>query len=153
MTGILGRCRAVRGGGKVWRDHDGRRCAFVGCAGAAGRGTIDHFGMQWRVDIQVGTLSKAIGALGGYVCGTRDLVDFLYHRRGRFCFRRRILRRWRRLALRRSMFWKASRSGWSSFGRTRVSGKRTWAARVHIGGQTTPASETRLLRSLLARDG
>jgi len=51
-----------------------------GVLGRNGRGTIDHFGMHGRVDIQVGTLSKAIGALGGYVCGTRDLIEFLYHR-------------------------------------------------------------------------
>ena len=43
-----------------------------GVFGANGRGTIDHFGMHGRVDIQVGTLSKAIGALGGYVAGSRD---------------------------------------------------------------------------------
>src|SRR5258708_7344144 len=51
-----------------------------GVLGRNGRGTIDHFKVHGRVDIQVGTLSKAIGALGGYVCGTRDLIDFLYHR-------------------------------------------------------------------------
>ena len=51
-----------------------------GVLGRQGRGSVDHFGMHGRVDIQVGTLSKAIGALGGYVCGTRDLIDFLYHR-------------------------------------------------------------------------
>ncbi|MCI0354735.1 MAG: glycine C-acetyltransferase [Acidobacteria bacterium] len=51
-----------------------------GVLGRNGRGSIDHFGMHGRVDIQVGTLSKAIGALGGYVCGTRDLIEFLYHR-------------------------------------------------------------------------
>jgi len=51
-----------------------------GVLGRNGRGTIDHFGMHGRVDIQVGTLSKAIGVLGGYVCGTRDLIDYLYHR-------------------------------------------------------------------------
>src|SRR6476659_2070298 len=57
-----------------------------GVLGRAGRGTIDHFQVHGRVDIQVGTLSKAIGALGGYVCGTRDLIDFLYHRARPFLF-------------------------------------------------------------------
>jgi len=57
-----------------------------GVLGRNGRGTIDHFKVHGRVDIQVGTLSKAIGALGGYVCGTRDLIDFLYHRARPFLF-------------------------------------------------------------------
>src|ERR1700758_5636217 len=57
-----------------------------GVLGRNGRGTIDHFHQHGRVDIQVGTLSKAIGALGGYVCGTRDLIDFLYHRARPFLF-------------------------------------------------------------------
>jgi glycine C-acetyltransferase len=57
-----------------------------GVLGKNGRGTIDHFGMHGRVDIQVGTLSKAIGALGGYVCGRRDLIEFLYHRGRPFLF-------------------------------------------------------------------
>jgi glycine C-acetyltransferase len=57
-----------------------------GVLGRNGRGTVDHFNMYGRVDIQVGTLSKAIGALGGYVCGTRDLIDFLYHRARPFLF-------------------------------------------------------------------
>src|SRR6476661_9574777 len=43
-----------------------------GVLGRAGRGTVDHFSLHGRVHIQVGTLSKAIGALGGYVCGSRD---------------------------------------------------------------------------------
>jgi glycine C-acetyltransferase len=57
-----------------------------GVFGANGRGTVDHFSMHGRVDIQVGTLSKAIGALGGYVAGSRTLVDFLYHRARPFLF-------------------------------------------------------------------
>jgi len=57
-----------------------------GVLGRQGRGTIDHFNQHGRVDIQVGTLSKAIGSLGGYVCGTRDLIDFLYHRGRPFLF-------------------------------------------------------------------
>ena len=57
-----------------------------GVLGRNGRGTIDHFKVHGRVDIQVGTLSKAVGALGGYVCGSRDLIDFLYHRARPFLF-------------------------------------------------------------------
>jgi glycine C-acetyltransferase len=57
-----------------------------GVLGRNGRGTIDHFHVHGRVDIQVGTLSKAIGALGGYVCGSRDLIDFLCHRARPFLF-------------------------------------------------------------------
>jgi glycine C-acetyltransferase len=57
-----------------------------GVFGRNGRGTVDHFGLHGRVDIQVGTLSKAIGALGGYVAGSRSLIDFLYHRARPFLF-------------------------------------------------------------------
>ena len=57
-----------------------------GVFGKNGRGTIDHFGMHGRVDIQVGTLSKAIGALGGYVAGSKMLIEYLYHRARPFLF-------------------------------------------------------------------
>ncbi len=57
-----------------------------GVLGRNGRGTVDHFGLHGRVDIQVGTLSKAVGVLGGYVCGTKDLIEFLYHRARPFLF-------------------------------------------------------------------
>ena len=57
-----------------------------GVFGRNGRGTIDHFGVHGRVDIQVGTLSKAIGALGGYVAGSRALIEFLQHRARPFLF-------------------------------------------------------------------
>jgi glycine C-acetyltransferase len=57
-----------------------------GVLGRNGRGTVDHFGLHGRVHIQVGTLSKAIGVLGGYVCGSRALIEFLYHRARPFLF-------------------------------------------------------------------
>lgn len=57
-----------------------------GVLGRNGRGTVDHFGLHGRVQVQVGTLSKAIGALGGYVCGSRDLIEYLYHRARPFLF-------------------------------------------------------------------
>jgi glycine C-acetyltransferase len=57
-----------------------------GVLGRGGRGTVDHLGCHGRVDIQVGTLSKAIGSIGGYVCGSRDLIEFLYHRARPFLF-------------------------------------------------------------------
>ena len=57
-----------------------------GVLGRNGRGSVDHFDVHGKVDVQVGTLSKAIGALGGYVCGSRDLIDFLYHRARPFLF-------------------------------------------------------------------
>jgi glycine C-acetyltransferase len=57
-----------------------------GVLGKNGRGSVDHFGCHGKVDVQVGTLSKAIGSLGGYVCGSRDLIEFLYHRARPFLF-------------------------------------------------------------------
>jgi glycine C-acetyltransferase len=57
-----------------------------GVLGRNGRGTVDHFGLHGRVDIQVGTLSKAVGVLGGYVATTRALVDLLIHRGRPFLF-------------------------------------------------------------------
>jgi glycine C-acetyltransferase len=114
-----------------------------GVLGRAGRGTVDHFDVHGRVDIQVGTLSKAIGALGGYVCGTRDLIDFLYHRARPFLFStshppsvaatciaafdvlqdepERIEQLWEN-----TRFWK----------------KELGSLGFDIGGKTTPASET-----------
>jgi len=57
-----------------------------GVFGKNGSGTVDHFQCHGRVDIQVGTLSKAVGVLGGYVAGSRTLVEFLYHRARPFLF-------------------------------------------------------------------
>lgn len=57
-----------------------------GVLGRNGRGTVDHFHLHGRVHVQVGTLSKAVGVLGGYVCGSQDLIDFLHHRARPFLF-------------------------------------------------------------------
>jgi glycine C-acetyltransferase len=57
-----------------------------GVLGKGGRGSVDHFDCHGRVDIQVGTLSKAVGVLGGYVCGSRDLIEFLHHKARPFLF-------------------------------------------------------------------
>jgi glycine C-acetyltransferase len=51
-----------------------------GVLGRNGRGTIDHFDLHGRVDIQVGTLSKAVGVMGGYIAGRQHLKDFLTQR-------------------------------------------------------------------------
>ncbi len=114
-----------------------------GVLGRNGRGSVDHFHCTQRVDVQVGTLSKAIGALGGYVCGSRDLIDYLYHRARPFLFStshppgvaasciaafdilqsepERIDRLW---------------------SNTRYFQQQLQAAGFDIGGVTTPASET-----------
>jgi glycine C-acetyltransferase len=57
-----------------------------GVLGRNGRGTVDHFDLHGRVAIQVGTLSKAVGVLGGYVAGSRDLRDILIQRARPFLF-------------------------------------------------------------------
>jgi glycine C-acetyltransferase len=50
-----------------------------GVLGTAGRGTVDHFGLHGQVDYIIGTLSKAIGVVGGYVCCSKDARDYLLH--------------------------------------------------------------------------
>ncbi len=114
-----------------------------GVLGRNGRGSVDHFHCTSRVDVQVGTLSKAIGALGGYVCGSRDLIDYLYHRARPFLFStshppsvaatciaafdllesepERIERLW---------------------SNTRYFKEQLTSAGFDVGGRTTPASET-----------
>lgn len=51
-----------------------------GVVGRDGRGTVDHFNLHGRVHIQVGTLSKAFAGLGGYVAGSRALIDYLMYK-------------------------------------------------------------------------
>jgi glycine C-acetyltransferase len=57
-----------------------------GVLGDHGRGTVDHFSLHGRVAIQVGTLSKAVGVLGGYVAGSTALRDLLTQRARPFLF-------------------------------------------------------------------
>ena len=87
MDGDLGAlpelCKAAEEFGAIMMVDDAHAS---GVFGKNGRGTIDHFHMHGRVDIQVGTLSKAIGALGGYVAGSKGLIEFLYHRARPFLF-------------------------------------------------------------------
>jgi glycine C-acetyltransferase len=80
---LPGLCDAAEKYGAIMMVDDAHSS---GVLGRNGRGTIDHFGVHGRVDIQVGTLSKAIGVLGGYVCGTRDFIEYLYHRARPFLF-------------------------------------------------------------------
>ncbi len=59
----------------------------LGVLGQKGKGTVEHYGVEGKTDIQTGTLGKALGgAGGGYVCGSQDLVDYLYHRSRSFIF-------------------------------------------------------------------
>jgi glycine C-acetyltransferase len=57
-----------------------------GVFGQNGRGTVDHFGLHGRVQIQVGTLSKALGSLGGYFAGPQNLKELLIHKARPFLF-------------------------------------------------------------------
>ena len=57
-----------------------------GVLGKNGRGSVNHFGLDGQVDVQVGTLSKAMGVLGGYVASTRTLIEMLWHRGRPFLF-------------------------------------------------------------------
>jgi len=58
----------------------------VGVVGANGRGLSERLGLAGRIDIQMGTLSKALGVSGGYVCGSRALIDWLINRARSFVY-------------------------------------------------------------------
>jgi glycine C-acetyltransferase len=87
MDGDLGPlpalCDAAEEAGAIMMVDDAHAS---GVFGENGRGTVDHFGVYGRVDIQVGTLSKAIGVMGGYVAGSRTLIEFLARRARPFLF-------------------------------------------------------------------
>lgn len=57
-----------------------------GVLGKNGRGSVNHFGLDGRVTVQVGTLSKAVGVLGGYVAGPKALIELLWHKGRPFLF-------------------------------------------------------------------
>ncbi len=80
---LPGLCAAAEEYGAIMMVDDAHAS---GVFGKNGSGTVDHFGCHGRVDIQVGTLSKAIGVLGGYVAGSGALIEFLYHRARPFLF-------------------------------------------------------------------
>lgn len=58
----------------------------TGIFGATGRGVAEHFGVEGEIDIIMGTLSKAIGCLGGYVCGSKHLIDYIRNRARSFIY-------------------------------------------------------------------
>jgi len=58
----------------------------TGVMGQSGRGLADHLGLGARIEIQMGTLGKALGASGGYICGSRVLADYLVNRARSFIF-------------------------------------------------------------------
>jgi len=58
----------------------------MGILGQHGRGLADELGVSGQIEIQMGTLGKAVGASGGYICGSRALIDFLINRARSFIF-------------------------------------------------------------------
>ncbi|MBI4458468.1 MAG: 8-amino-7-oxononanoate synthase [Acidobacteria bacterium] len=58
----------------------------TGVFGPLGAGLVEALGLQQQLDIQMGTFSKALGSLGGYIAGSRDLIAYLLHRARSFIF-------------------------------------------------------------------
>ena len=119
-----------------------------GVFGRNGRGTIDHFGVHGRVDIQVGTLSKAIGVLGGYVAGSRALIEFLHHRARPFLFSTSHPPRWRPRASPRSTCSSRNRRSSSSSGRTPAFSRADCTR-----SDSTPASSESPITPVIVGDG
>jgi len=57
-----------------------------GVLGRGGRGIVDHFNLHGKVDIEVGTMSKAFGVVGGYIAGSKQLTDYLAQKGRPFLF-------------------------------------------------------------------
>ncbi len=77
ITSLPGLVEAAEEFGAIMMVDDAHASGVVG---RDGRGTVDHYELHGRVHIQVGTLSKAFAGLGGYVAGSRALIDYLMHR-------------------------------------------------------------------------
>jgi 7-keto-8-aminopelargonate synthetase-like enzyme len=58
----------------------------TGLYGEKRRGLAEEFGVADRIEVQMGTLGKALGAAGGYLCGSRVLIDYLVNRARSFMF-------------------------------------------------------------------
>ena len=58
----------------------------LGVLGANGRGTAEHFGLEDEVDIYMGTFSKSLASLGGYMVGKKEVVEFVRHNSRPFIF-------------------------------------------------------------------
>jgi len=78
---------------KLYEVAERHNCLFMvddahgeGVMGRGGRGIVDHFGLHGRVDVEVGTLSKAFGVVGGYVAGKKLITDYLRQRARPFLF-------------------------------------------------------------------
>jgi len=58
----------------------------TGVLGPTGRGVLEHFGLEGQVPIVMGTLSKALGSLGGFIAGSQELIDYLRNRARAFIY-------------------------------------------------------------------
>jgi len=58
----------------------------LGVLGNSGKGLVEHLGLEGKIDIQMGTLSKAAGSFGAYCCGSKTLIDFLINRARSFIY-------------------------------------------------------------------